>query len=207
MPVVITLQIHEPQKQRLDLELPENVPVRHLIAAIIQALHIPATRPGGWLVDYRLGSGSRPFPDHRTLEELGIKMGDILDLIPYAMQLPQPGVSPFRVGGSAVLRFLSGRTIPLDSAGKPELLIGRRSSQSKHPPDVDLSLEAGGDTVSRTHARLLRQGQQWVLIPLPTRNGTFIGGTLLPPNQPYILRSGDVISFGAVRCVFESARP
>lgn len=204
MSVAITLTIPEPVRREVDLEVPEHVPVRHLTVALIQALQVPTTL-SGWLVEYRLGRSGQPFPDSRTLDELGIKMGDRLELIRYSLQLPYRGGVP--VHGSASLQFVSGRPVLLDRLGKSELLIGRRGSAGGQPPDIDLSLQPGGETVSRAHARLRKQGDQWVLIPLPSRNGTFIGGTLLPPHQPYVLRSGDVIGFGSVRCVFTAAVP
>lgn len=204
MAVVITLQLPEPLRGTRDLEVPENVPVRHLTAALIQALQIPTTL-SGWLVDYRLGRGGQPFPDHRTLDELGVKMGDRLELIRYSLQLPHRGGQPVR--GSASLQFVSGQPVLLDHLNKAELLIGRPDPRGGPPPDIDLSVQPGGETVSRAHARLRKQGNQWVLIPLPSRNGTFAGGTLLPPHQPYVLRSGDVLGFGAVRCVFTDAAP
>jgi hypothetical protein len=147
----------------------------------------------------------QPLPPHRTLEEIGIKMGDTLEMVQHSLQLSHHGGAQVR--GSATLRFVTGAPVMLDRLGKTELLIGRRDSQSPQQPDIDLSIMPDGDTVSRTHARLLKQGEQWILLPLSSRNGTFIGGTPIPPNQPYVLRSGDVIGFGAVRCVFTAAIP
>lgn len=204
MAVAITLQLPEPLRGTKDLEVPENVPVRHLTVALIQALQVP-TAISGWLVDYRLGRNGQPFPDNRTLDELGVKMGDRLELIRYSLQLPYRGGRP--IAGSASLQFVSGQPVLLDHLGKPELLIGRGDPRKGLRPDIDLSVQPGGETVSRTHARLRKQGDQWVLIPLPSRNGTFVGGTLLPPHQPYVLRPGDVIGFGSVRCIFTAAAP
>lgn len=204
MAVAITLQLPEPLRGTRDLEVPENVPVRHLTVALIQALQIPTTL-SGWLVDYRLGRKGQPFPDNRTLNELGVKMGDRLEMIRYSLQLPHRGGTPIR--GSASLQFVSGQPVLLDRLGKDELLIGRSDPRKGPQPDIDLSVQPGGETVSRAHARLRKQGNDWVLLPLPSRNGTFVGGTLLPPHQPYVLRSGDVIGFGAVRCVFTTAAP
>ncbi|MCS7282141.1 MAG: FHA domain-containing protein [Anaerolineae bacterium] len=204
MAVVITVKLPDPLQGSRDLEVPEDVPVRHLTVALIQALQIPTT-VSGWLVEYRLGRRGQPFPDGRTLDELGVKMGDRLELIRYSLQLSHHSGWPVR--GSASLRFVSGQPVLLDHLGKPELLVGRGDARRGQQPDIDLSTQPGGETVSRTHARLRKQGTRWVLIPLPSRNGTFVGGTMLPPHQPYVLRSGDVISFGAVRCVFTDAAP
>lgn len=204
MAVVITLKLPEPLRGTKDLEVPENVPVRHLTIALIQALQVPTTI-SGWLVEYRLGRRGQPFPDSRTLDELGVKMGDRLELIRYSLQLSHHGGRPIR--GTASLQFVSGPPVLLDQLGKLELLVGRWDAPQGQRPDIDLSIQPGGETVSRAHARLRKQGDQWILIPLPSRNGTFVGGTMLPSHQPYVLRSGDVIGFGAVRCVFTEAAP
>jgi uncharacterized ubiquitin-like protein YukD len=204
MSVAITLKLPEPISRKVDLEVPENVPVRHLTVALIQALQVPTTQ-AGWLVEYRLGQNGRPFPDHPTLEALHVRMGDTLELIRYSLQLPHASARP--IHGSAALQFLAGQPILLDTLGKTDLLIGRGDPRSPQKPDIDLSVQPGGETASRRHAQLRKQGNQWVLIPLPSRNGTFVGGTLLPPHQPYVLRSGDVIGFGSVRCVFTAATP
>jgi len=204
MSVAITMKLPEPISRKVDLEVPENIPVRHLTAALIQALRIPTVR-AGWLVEYRMAWKEQPLPAHQTLEEIGVKMGDTLEIVQHSLQLSHHGGAPGR--GSATLRFVTGAPVMLDRLGKTELLIGRGDPRSPQQPDIDLSVQPDGDTVSRTHARLRKQGEQWILMPLSSRNGTFIGGTLIPPNQPYVLRSGDVIGFGAVRCVFTAAIP
>ncbi len=204
MAVAITLKLPEPVSRKVDLEVPENVPVRHLTAALIQALQIPTSQTG-WLVEYRLGRSGHPLPDHQTLEALKVRMGDVLELIRYSLQISHAGAHPIR--GSAALQFAGSQPVLLDSFGKTPLLIGRSGPRTPHAPDIDLSVLPGGETVSHRHAQLQKQGEQWVLIPLPSRNGTFVGGTPLPPHQPYVLRSGDVISFGSIRCVFTAAAP
>ncbi|MGB9777454.1 MAG: FHA domain-containing protein [Anaerolineae bacterium] len=204
MAVAITLKLPEPISRTVDLEVPENIPVRHLIAALIQALQIPTSQTG-WLVEYRLGRNGQPLPDHRTLEALHVRMGDVLELIRYSLQISHASVHPIR--GSAALHFAGAQPVLLDTSGKTTLLIGRSSPRAPHAPEIDLSVLPGGETVSRRHAQLQKQGGQWILIPLPSRNGTFVGGTPLPPHQPYILRSGDVLRFGSLQCVFTAAAP
>jgi hypothetical protein len=61
MSVAITLKLPEPISRKVDLEVPENVPVRHLTAALIQALRIPTVR-AGWLVEYRMPGRSNLSP-------------------------------------------------------------------------------------------------------------------------------------------------
>lgn len=57
--------------------------------------------------------------------------------------------------------------------------------------DVLLDFDA---TVSRRHARLERQGNQWVLIDEGSRNGSFVNGQRV---QQSAIHPGDVLRFGA----------
>lgn len=65
---------------------------------------------------------------------------------------------------------------------------------------VTIGREAGRDilidfdpTVSRRHARLERQGTQWVLIDEGSRNGSFVNGQ---PAQQRAIQAGDILRFG-----------
>ena len=93
--------------------------------------------------------------------------------------------------------------IALDNYGKPELTVGRYDIRTGKSPDIDLSEYPAGNTVSRSHALLRKQGPQWILVSLSTRNPTRVGKTRLAPQQPRPLKPGDAITFGGVRFVFE----
>jgi len=59
-------------------------------------------------------------------------------------------------------------------------------------PGRDLQIDFD-PTVSRRHARLERQGTQWVLIDEGSRNGSFVNGQ---PVLQQAIRVGDVLRFG-----------
>jgi pSer/pThr/pTyr-binding forkhead associated (FHA) protein len=59
-------------------------------------------------------------------------------------------------------------------------------------PGRDLQMDFD-PTVSRRHARLERQGTQWVLIDEGSRNGSFVNGR---PVQQQPVQVGDVLRFG-----------
>ncbi|MGC8783230.1 MAG: FHA domain-containing protein [Armatimonadota bacterium] len=65
------------------------------------------------------------------------------------------------------------------------LTIGREVGRDVH---IDFD-----PTVSRRHARLERQGGQWVLIDEGSRNGSFVNGQ---PVQQRVIQAGDVLRFG-----------
>ncbi len=81
------------------------------------------------------------------------------------------------------------RSIDLDSALLP-LVIGR---------DADLAMVAVVDSqISRVHCRLLKDGDDWVVEDLSSRNGTFINGTRITKAN---LRVGDRLRVGG--CQFQ----
>ncbi|HEB66096.1 MAG TPA: FHA domain-containing protein [Chloroflexi bacterium] len=92
---------------------------------------------------------------------------------------------------------LSMRTGPAPgkvfALSQDEITIGRDVSNDFIINDVE---------VSRRHARLSRQGMQFVIEDLGSTNGTFINGQRLA--GPHVLRVGDVILLGEnVTLVFE----
>ncbi|MEW6400575.1 MAG: FHA domain-containing protein [Chloroflexota bacterium] len=68
---------------------------------------------------------------------------------------------------------------------RPEVIIGR-------DPGVDLTIPS--PAVSRRHARVSRDGNQYVLEDLGSSNGTFVNGERLRSGR--VLKSGDQIRFG-----------
>lgn len=57
-------------------------------------------------------------------------------------------------------------------------------------------------TVSRPHARLLKEDNQWKLFDLGSANGTAVNSTPVIGDQPHMLKNGDTIAFGATMTLF-----
>ncbi|MEL6148366.1 MAG: FHA domain-containing protein [Chloroflexota bacterium] len=81
-----------------------------------------------------------------------------------------------------------------------QIAVGRADPDNGINPEVDLNkvngLERG---VSREHARVdMGENGTLVLIDLGSRNGTFLNGQQLTPQQGRVLRDGDDILFGQV---------
>jgi predicted component of type VI protein secretion system len=81
----------------------------------------------------------------------------------------------------------AGKVLPLD---KSELHVGR---------DVTNDLVISDEKVSRRHARLYSEGDQYVVEDLGSTNGTFINGARL--SGPHLLRAGEQITFGETSIV------
>ncbi|MEM6528066.1 MAG: FHA domain-containing protein [Chloroflexota bacterium] len=81
-----------------------------------------------------------------------------------------------------------------------QITVGRGDPDAGINPEVDLNkvngLERG---VSRTHARVdMGDNGTLMLIDMGSRNGTFLNGQQLTPQQGRVLRDGDDILFGQV---------
>jgi serine/threonine protein kinase, bacterial len=84
---------------------------------------------------------------------------------------------------------------------KTENLIGRRDPMSNIFPEVDLSKYDPQTKISRRHAKIWRDGPNYVLEDLASSNGTLIlpassDSRRLMPHQPYTLSNGDKIKLG-----------
>ena len=203
--ITITLQSSLLQVS-IDLELPGEVPLRNLLPELARVLQLPPTDSVGRSITYQLVRQAQgpSLRETDTLQSAGVVTGEILSLaagVLPARTVPR-GAGGSRVGASAMLRCASGKVIALDNYGKPELTLGRYDVRTGKSPDIDLSEEPAGDTVSRSHALLRKQGRQWTLTSLSAKNPTQVGGARLALQQPRPLQSGDVIALGAVKLTF-----
>lgn len=203
--VIVTL--YSPgQHGSLDLELPREVQLRNLLPAMLAALKLPSVDAHGQPLTYQLTrqAGQPPLQETENLSGAGVVTGDVLHLVTTAL----PALPPLRnrslLGNSALLRSFGGKVIVLENYGKDTLAVGRYDAATGKSPDIDLSDEPGGNTVSRDHALLRKQGNQWVLIPRSARNTTRVNNTTLTPAQPHVLQSNDVIALGGVKLKFEA---
>lgn len=99
-----------------------------------------------------------------------------------------------------------GTGVLLVLSPESENLIGRSAPYSDQVPDIDLSAYGGGKSgVSRLHARLVKQEEQWYLEDLNSTNGTSVNGQALSPDQPVVINNGDIIQFGSMSVTFYSS--
>lgn len=108
-----------------------------------------------------------------------------------AVTQPPPLRVALRVTGT-------GHTISLDPA-RSEFLIGRPDPISGAVPDIDLGSFDGNRTLSRRHARILRDGGQYfVREDSATTNGTHINGERLQSGVNIPINPGDKLYFGSI---------
>ncbi|SRR5579872_880102 len=86
---------------------------------------------------------------------------------------------------------------------KDVALIGRSSPADGVVPDVDFTDVDPNRLVSRRHAFILRKRGGFVVEDLESVNGTYLNGVQrLQPHAQTLLRDGDQLTFGEVRCIF-----
>jgi pSer/pThr/pTyr-binding forkhead associated (FHA) protein len=99
----------------------------------------------------------------------------------------------------------SGAILPIPP-NKDEVLIGRADPRSKTQPDLDLSMYGGATAgVSRQHARLLREDENWIIEDLRSTNGTYVNNEAVTPTQPAPLSDGDNVRFGHLVLTFRTS--
>jgi eukaryotic-like serine/threonine-protein kinase len=107
-----------------------------------------------------------------------------------------------RVGRAESAQVTTGaRCIVLDGAGsgRPAGAALPLATVSSVGRDLDNELILADATVSGRHAVVLRRDGVWWVEDLASTNGTFVNGSPVDPALPALLRSGDVVQFGAVR--------
>jgi len=74
--------VHPTDDSRREASLPEDVPLRRLLPAIINRLSLPSTDPSGGQVSYRMHhkASGQTLDDDETLAEAGVVAGDELRL-------------------------------------------------------------------------------------------------------------------------------
>jgi serine/threonine-protein kinase len=91
---------------------------------------------------------------------------------------------------------------------KESVLIGRTDPHTKIFPDIDLTNHDPETKVSRRHAMIYRQGEQFVIEDLGSVNGTIInsphgGSVRLNARTPRALAGGDEVKVGSTVLKFE----
>ena len=88
----------------------------------------------------------------------------------------------------------TGILLVSDVPGKPAIPVAEGISiigSSRRQADLQIT----SDAVSRIHAQIESDGSRCILTDLNSRNGTFVDGNRLEPNQKTVLKFGDIIQF------------
>jgi pSer/pThr/pTyr-binding forkhead associated (FHA) protein len=127
--------------------------------------------------------------------------------IPAAPVASAPVVPPSPVASNASPRLIiqSDNTV-VDLRGKSEALVGREDPVSNVYPDVDMTPHNGEEGgVSRIHAKILINGNQYMLEDQNSTNSTFVNRQKLAPKTPTPIKDGDELRFGRVVTIFRTS--
>jgi CRP-like cAMP-binding protein len=109
-------------------------------------------------------------------------------------------------GPAAAARLVhpeSGREFPLPAGD--EVRVGRADARSPSLPDLDLSAIDPTRSLSRRHARIVREALAFLVFEEPrVANGTFLNGAKLPPEKRVPLKPGDELRLGVVDLIFRA---
>lgn len=134
-----------------------------------------------------------------SIEGFRAALGGNSAYVPPSPNDPSPTLAPTEVTLTAALVSPAGRNYSLRQS---QNLIGRRSRRTGEAPDIDLSDEVDGDTVSRKHAWLKWAGGKWHLQPhTEHKNIVKVNGRLVPEAGVEI-QINDQIQVGAVLLTF-----
>ncbi len=105
-------------------------------------------------------------------------------------------------GVSFLFSSATDRTYPMK---KDVNFIGRKSKRGSPHVDVDLSSEPDSRTVSRQHAKIVRDGVTWRIVHLSTVSITKVGGEPVGP-EGALLTDDALIQLGKVQLSFHVQR-
>ena len=118
-----------------------------------------------------------------------------------------PRASPpaAKLRGGCVLKHAKGSLFTLDSSLN-EFLVGRPDPGAGINPEINLSDVDPTRSLSRRHAKLVRQGQLFfVREEARTVNGTFVNNVRIGTGVDVPIKPGDTLRFGAVEVEFSAA--
>jgi hypothetical protein len=157
-------------------------------------------------------------PDERYLQmrDMVANLETVWDLVQPPPHLAAPGADETMhhatVQIDSIQSVLKGPRFVVVATGslllvpnQDQVMIGRADPRSSVIPDIDLSMYGGGSAgVSRQHARMIREGDDWSIEDLSSTNGTYVNDQAVPPSEPAPLKDGDTVRCGQLVLTFHT---
>ena len=189
---VVTIEINS--NKRVDLALPINVPSRVLANSIAQALKLDTSGNIAYTLTARGEEGIIRILSNATLGDTGILDG-------FVLQLQQGKRSP-TYHESTPYASLRSETYEIFRLDAHTILIGRKDIKHGLMVDIDLTSFDNETYISRRHAKIEKEDDQYYLSDLASVNGTRLNGRRLTLKDKILLQDGHVIKFGRGNIVF-----
>ena len=117
---------------------------------------------------------------------------------PAAVPDAPPALKPSAPTGLALRIVAGGQVVALD-AMRMQFLIGRPDPATGAKPEIDLGPFDIQRTLSRRHAKILREGAQYfVREDAATTNGTYLNGERVQTGVNVPVKPGDKLRFGSI---------
>lgn len=110
------------------------------------------------------------------------------------------------------LRTQSGLSVPSIGGGDPMAVVIEKTKDNAFQRRITIGRTANNDivlddsSVSRFHAWIELQNEEWVLVDAGSRNGSTIGGKKIAAKAPAALSNGLVVRIGALQLTYYTAQ-
>jgi hypothetical protein len=160
-----------------------------------------APTPGGWPVDS--GDTSTPITQGPTEAGPGVVTSD------WEEPTPPPPIAPAPVAPAEPGIPQAGETVVIQRAPKHlGMLVDKARPDRKYDLKGTVNIGRGRDnqivlddpTVSRHHAWIKAEGEDFLVFDVGSANKTYVNGELV--EEPRQLENGDVVAFGDAELVF-----
>ena len=116
---------------------------------------------------------------------------------PAAAAKPEPAAASSAPQRLALRHLASGQILPLAPECN-EFLVGRTDPVTGVKPELDLGAFDANRTLSRHHAKILREGALYFVRDEGGANGSFVNGERVNSGVSVALKPGDKLRFGSV---------
>lgn len=110
------------------------------------------------------------------------------------------------------LRTQSGLSMPSIGGGDPMAVVIEKTKDNAFQRRITIGRTANNDivlddtSVSRFHAWLEQDNQEWVLVDAGSRNGSTVAGRKIVARAPSLLTNGLVLRIGALQLTYYTAQ-
>ncbi|MEM4202931.1 MAG: FHA domain-containing protein [Candidatus Methanomethylicaceae archaeon] len=194
---IIIHVIYQEDKTGIDLEVPANIPLEKLAMFLSQALNWNTNLETKITYQIIKAKDNLSLNPQASLSELKLWDGTYLIFKPI-------------ISSSSSLQKYNACFVSENKhiyyLVHDFYILGRSSSKNEKYNEnlIDLQFEMEGKTVSRRHAKVYHENDNWIFCCLPeAQNETIYNGKKLQPFDKCILQDGDILQLGAVKLKFQ----
>lgn len=196
---IIICVIYQDNKNSIDLEVPADIPLEQLAKFLSQALNLNIDSKEKISYQITNAEDNLPLNLQASLSELKLWDGTCLIFKPISISdLSLQKHKAYFISESKNIYYLIHESY----------ILGRSSQKNNKYSEnlIDLQFETGGKTVSRRHAKVYYENDNWIFYCLPeAQNETIYNGKKIQPLNKYILQNGDILQLGEVKLKFQKS--